>query len=100
MHAHEHSHGTLVHSHPHSHSAGIDHDDPHAHDHIHHYDDHHHEHIAGNELAARVRLRGGRRLRSPALIADGNHARVDGYVSLSVIASAFCVWVGLDRADP
>jgi len=43
--------------------------------------------FVGNELAARVRLRGGRRLDSPALIADGNHARVDGYVSLSVIAS-------------
>jgi Co/Zn/Cd efflux system component len=56
--------------------------------------------FAGNELAARVRLRAGRRLRSPALIADGNHARVDGYVSLSVIASALCVWIGLNRADP
>ena len=56
--------------------------------------------FAGNELAARVRLRGGHRLKSPALIADGNHARVDGYVSLSVIASAICVWIGLDRADP
>jgi Co/Zn/Cd efflux system component len=56
--------------------------------------------FAGNELAAQVRLRGGRRLRSPALIADGNHARVDGYVSLSVIASAGLAAVGLDRADP
>ena len=36
----------------------------------------------GNELAAQVRLRAGRRLSSPALIADGNHARVDGFVSL------------------
>jgi cation diffusion facilitator family transporter len=56
--------------------------------------------FAGNEIAARVRLSGGRRLKSPALIADGNHARVDGYVSLSVIASAFLVWIGLERADP
>jgi Co/Zn/Cd efflux system component len=54
----------------------------------------------GNELAARVRLRGGKRLRSPALIADGNHARVDGYVSLSVIASAALVWLGWNTADP
>lgn len=54
----------------------------------------------GNELAARVRLRGGRRLSSPALIADGNHARVDGYVSLSVVASAVCVWIGWQIADP
>jgi divalent metal cation (Fe/Co/Zn/Cd) transporter len=34
--------------------------------------------FVGNELAAQVRLRAGRRLSSPALIADGNHARVDG----------------------
>jgi len=54
----------------------------------------------GNELAARVRLSGGKRLGSPALIADGNHARVDGYVSLSVIASAFGVWIGWRIADP
>ena len=56
--------------------------------------------FVGNEVAARVRLRGGRRLRSPALIADGNHARVDGYVSLSVIASALLVWLGWKTADP
>ncbi|HET6847285.1 MAG TPA: cation diffusion facilitator family transporter [Gaiellales bacterium] len=56
--------------------------------------------FAGNEIAARVRLRGGERLRSPALVADGNHARADGYVSLSVIASAALVWLGWDTADP
>ncbi len=50
--------------------------------------------FVGNEVAAQVRLRGGRRLDSPALIADGNHARVDGYVSLSVIASAVCAGSG------
>ena len=54
----------------------------------------------GNELAARVRLRAGHRLASPALIADGNHARVDGFVSLGVVASALGVWLGFDRADP
>ena len=54
----------------------------------------------GNEFAAQVRLRGGRRLDSPALIADGNHARVDGYVSLGVIASAIVVALGFPRADP
>jgi Co/Zn/Cd efflux system component len=41
----------------------------------------------GNELAARVRLRAGLRLQSPALIADGHHARVDGLVSLGVVLS-------------
>jgi len=54
----------------------------------------------GNELAALVRLRAGRRLGSPALVADGYHARTDGLVSLAVVASAFAVWIGLDAADP
>lgn len=54
----------------------------------------------GNELAAQVRLRGGRRLSSPALIADGNHARVDGFVSLGVVASAIAVALGAEIADP
>lgn len=54
----------------------------------------------GNEFAARVRLRGGRRLSSPALIADGNHARVDGFVSLGVVASAGVVAAGVRIADP
>jgi cation diffusion facilitator family transporter len=56
--------------------------------------------FAGNELAAHVRLRAGRRLASPALVADGNHARTDGFVSLGVVASAILVAVGLPRADP
>jgi cation diffusion facilitator family transporter len=56
--------------------------------------------FVGNEIAAQVRLRGGRRLNSPALIADGNHARVDGFVSLGVVASAIFVAAGLDVADP
>src|SRR5882724_12690868 len=54
----------------------------------------------GNEIAAQVRLRAGRRLSSPALVADGNHARVDGFVSLGVLASAGVVSVGLNLADP
>lgn len=55
---------------------------------------------AANLIAARVRTRAGRRLDSPALIADGNHARADAYVSLAVIASAGVVAVGLPIADP
>jgi cation diffusion facilitator family transporter len=55
---------------------------------------------AGNVLVARIRLSAGRRLNSPALIADGNHARADSYVSLAVIASAIVVAVGLPIADP
>jgi Co/Zn/Cd efflux system component len=56
--------------------------------------------MVGNEIAAQVRLRAGRRLHSPALIADGNHARADGFVSLAVVASAALVAVGFPRADP
>jgi cation diffusion facilitator family transporter len=54
----------------------------------------------GNELAAQVRLRAGQRLSSPALVADGNHARVDGFVSLGVVLSAVGVWLGAEIADP
>ena len=54
----------------------------------------------GNEIAARVRTRAGRRLDSPALIADGDHARADGIVSLAVVASAVVVAVGVPVADP
>jgi cation diffusion facilitator family transporter len=56
--------------------------------------------FVGNEIAAQVRLRAGRRLDSPALIADGYHARTDGFVSLAVVASAAVVALGLDLADP
>jgi cation diffusion facilitator family transporter len=54
----------------------------------------------GNEVAARVRLRVGGRLGSPALIADGHHARLDGFVSLGVVLSALAVAVGVEIADP
>jgi cation diffusion facilitator family transporter len=56
--------------------------------------------FAGNEIAAQVRLRAGRRLDSAALLADGAHARVDGFVSLGVILSAAVVALGFPRADP
>jgi cation diffusion facilitator family transporter len=55
---------------------------------------------AGNRVAALIRLRAGRRLDSPALIADGHHARADAYVSLGVVASAGVVALGLPIADP
>jgi len=54
----------------------------------------------GNEIAARIRLRAGTRLNSPALIADGNHARIDGLVSLAVVASAIVVALGFKLGDP
>jgi cation diffusion facilitator family transporter len=54
----------------------------------------------GNMLAAQIRSRAGRRLHSPALIADGDHARADAYVSLAVVASAGAVAAGAQIADP
>ncbi len=56
--------------------------------------------FAGNWVAAILRLQAGRRLDSPALIADGNHARADAYVSLSVIGTAIFVALGATVADP
>jgi cation diffusion facilitator family transporter len=56
--------------------------------------------FVGNEVAARIRLREGHRLGSPALVADGHHARVDGLVSLGVVASAAVVALGLNVGDP
>lgn len=54
----------------------------------------------GNMLAARIRSRAGARLDSPALVADGDHARADAYVSLAVVASAAVVALGAPIADP
>ena len=56
--------------------------------------------FAGNWLAGVVRARAGRRLGSPALVADGAHARADAYVSLAVVASAAVVAIGVPIADP
>jgi cation diffusion facilitator family transporter len=56
--------------------------------------------FAGNRLAALVRGRAGRRLESPALTADGDHARADAYVSLAVIASATATAAGAPILDP
>lgn len=54
----------------------------------------------GNETAALVRLGAGHRLDSAALVADGYHARTDGFVSLGVVASAVLVAFGAEVADP
>jgi cation diffusion facilitator family transporter len=56
--------------------------------------------FAGNWAAAGIRTRAGRRLDSPALIADGAHARADAYVSLAVVASAAALAIGVRAADP
>jgi cation diffusion facilitator family transporter len=56
--------------------------------------------VVGNEIAAQIRTRAGRRLRSPALVADGQHARIDAFVSLGVVLSAAAVAIGAPLADP
>jgi cation diffusion facilitator family transporter len=56
--------------------------------------------FGGNWIAGIIRTRAGRRLHSAALIADGNHARADAYVSLAVVASAGVVAIGVPVADP
>jgi cation diffusion facilitator family transporter len=56
--------------------------------------------FGANWIAAIVRSRAGMRLDSPALVADGNHARADSYVSLAVVASALAVAIGVSIADP
>jgi cation diffusion facilitator family transporter len=56
--------------------------------------------FGGNLVAAVIRTRAGRRLASPALVADGDHARVDALVSLGVTLSAVAVALGLELADP
>ena len=54
----------------------------------------------GNELAARVRIRTGKRIGSAALVADGLHARTDGLTSLAVLAGAGGAALGWSWADP
>lgn len=56
--------------------------------------------FAGNELAAIIRTRAGKKLNSPALIADGKHAHTDGLVSLGVIVSVIFIALGLPIIDP
>jgi cation diffusion facilitator family transporter len=55
---------------------------------------------AGNEIVARYRITVGRRIGSAALVADGLHARTDGFTSLAVLAGAGGAALGLRWADP
>jgi len=54
----------------------------------------------GNEAVAVFRIRVGREIGSAALVADGYHARTDGWTSLAVLAGATGVWLGYPLADP
>ncbi|GAB3577569.1 cation diffusion facilitator family transporter [Amycolatopsis endophytica] len=56
--------------------------------------------FAGNELVARYRITVGRRIGSAALVADGLHARTDGFTSLAVVLGALGVALGFPAADP
>jgi cation diffusion facilitator family transporter len=56
--------------------------------------------FAGNELVAGYRIRVGKRIGSAALVADGNHARTDGFTSLAVIGGAAGTLLGFPIADP
>lgn len=56
--------------------------------------------FAGNELVARYRIRVGRRIGSAALVADGLHARTDGFASLAVLLGAGGIALGASWADP
>lgn len=54
----------------------------------------------GNEGVAMFRIKVGKEMGSAALVADGYHARTDGFASLSVLLSAIGVWLGYPLADP
>src|SRR5215204_1726992 len=56
--------------------------------------------FVGNEAVAVFRIRVGREIGSATLVADGYHARTDGWTSLAVLAGAIGVWLGYPLADP
>jgi len=56
--------------------------------------------FVGNEVVAIFRIRVGRQIGSAALIADGYHARTDGWTSLAVLVGSIGVWLGYPLADP
>ena len=56
--------------------------------------------FVGNEFVALYRIREGQAIGSAALVADGYHARTDGFTSLAVLVGAVGVWAGFEAADP
>src|SRR5215469_8901509 len=56
--------------------------------------------FTGNETVARYRIRVGKKIGSAALVADGLHARTDGFTSLAVLLGVGGVAIGWDWADP
>lgn len=55
--------------------------------------------VAGNEAAAQIRIRTGRKIGSAALVADGKHARLDGLSSLAALAGIAGTVLGYPAAD-
>jgi cation diffusion facilitator family transporter len=53
----------------------------------------------GNELVAVYRIRAGKKIGSAALIAEGQHARADGFTSIAVVVGVIGVWLGFEQAD-
>jgi cation diffusion facilitator family transporter len=56
--------------------------------------------FVGNELVAVMQIRVGEKIGSDAMIADGQHARVDGLTSLAVLIAVFGTWIGFPILDP
>jgi cation diffusion facilitator family transporter len=54
----------------------------------------------GNEGVALLQIRVGRKIGSAAMVADGTHARTDGFTSLAVVGAAFGTWLGFPIVDP
>ncbi|MBP3040740.1 cation transporter [Bacillaceae bacterium Marseille-Q3522] len=54
----------------------------------------------GNEIVALYRIRMGKRMGSAALVADGHHARIDGWTSLAVLIGVIGAWFGFPIVDP
>ncbi|HII91768.1 MAG TPA: cation transporter [Methanosarcina sp.] len=54
----------------------------------------------GNEVVAQFRMKVGKEIGSAALIADGYHARIDGFTSLAVLVGAIGIWLGYPIIDP
>ena len=56
--------------------------------------------FVGNELVALMQIRVGRRIGSDAMIADGQHARIDGLTSLAVLIAVVGTLIGVPILDP
>lgn len=56
--------------------------------------------FVGNEAVALLQINSGKRIGSAAMVADGQHARTDGFTSLAVLIAALATWLGFPIVDP